>query len=131
MDQQPLAQTLHRLAESDMNADWIGRIILSDVKLTTQTPNLTYKEIEQLWQIYYPKETTEERTPNITLIYFKGKPQTTQTRNKREPIIPTEAPVYGEQWRKDTYQEFEASPKENYHPDDFPANKPGPDNIIW
>ena len=131
MDSQSLVATLHRLASQYMNADWIGRLILSDIRQTTQEPSLSYDEIANLWKIYYPKEDTEERTANITLIYFKGKPETKQRQHTRPKQIPEQAPVYGEQWRKDTYEIFEATPPENYSPDDFPANKPGPDNIIW
>ena len=124
MDQNALAQVLLRLARQDVNADNIGRLLISDCRSETYNPTLNGAEITRLFKLYYPAITVEARTENVILIYFDTKPEVRKRRSKAPPV-------------KRIINNFRASTENIFHPEklrdpeEFYAPKPDEQNVIW
>jgi hypothetical protein len=124
MDSKSLAQTLHRIAQREVNMDNVGRLILSEAKRDVNIPNLTFEAINGLWQKYYPNEDIDESC-GVIRVYFDGKQILKNIRHTRAPIN-----VEMETYPVDNEETFTASKLEVYD-QDFPANKPDSQNVIW
>lgn len=122
MEQKHLAQVLHQMALTDQ-IDYIGRLFLAEARKETHTPNLTFQQIQQLWHTYYPQEDVDESC-GVIRIYFDGKYTTQNIRKTREPVNLVICEVHA-----DTSNEFTIEKYQD--PEEFAANKPDEQNVVW
>lgn len=84
MDQQSLAQSLHRIARQDCMDD-VGRLMIRELKYEVQQ-ELTAEQIIQLFKQYYPEVTVYIHTDRMLLVYFNGRSSTKNVRNSYTPV---------------------------------------------
>ena len=94
--------------------DGVGRLILKEVQV--ELGAITPDELKETWQTYNQKDTIEAtQEGKVFLIYWGGKEETRENRNRKTPIIPIEKPQL--------FQHLEYHKSESLEKADFTADK--------
>ncbi len=122
MEGKLLGRALHSMAECDQ-FDNIGRLFISEAKKETNTPTLSFEQIQQLWRTHYPNEDVDESC-GVIRVYFFGKETAQNIRSARAPskYVICELPA-------DKTDEYKPEQFEN--PEEFQARQPDKNNVLW